>query len=362
MVNFRDDPLTWLGRLATDGKKADWIAPDQLCIADAEVGRAVLHNKDHRFKERSDFFKTRNGEFGPRDAQIAIGRKAKAFITAGISLCDFDAIVEGLGAESLWPQGGCMLIGKASRSLLASDERSKRFNVLLDEIIQVRIYDRDLKRPHLIKAFFRRRAFMRAFARERDAHVVRMNGEPRDVLDIVFDHGGGANHAQLAEVFLGFAFSLNSSVGLALSWTLMLTLKHGRTFESSRNLTSESLRLFPVAWLFDRQPEAPIDILGHQVTPQQSVIVSPYAIHRNAEYWPDPEKFLPERWNDQPDQSAWIPFGAGPHSCVAMSLTYDLIEKILHRLCAPTAPKIEIIGEKPSIGVALAPPMFRIRR
>ena len=46
------------------------------------------------------------------------------------------------------------------------------------------------------------------------------------------------------------------------------------------------------------------------------MFVSPYAIHRRAELWPDPERFDPERFSAEGEASrprmAFLPFGIGP--------------------------------------------------
>ena len=45
----------------------------------------------------------------------------------------------------------------------------------------------------------------------------------------------------------------------------------------------------------------------------------PWVTHRDPRWFPEPERFDPERWAEgAPAESAraWIPFGAGPRGCV----------------------------------------------
>lgn len=44
------------------------------------------------------------------------------------------------------------------------------------------------------------------------------------------------------------------------------------------------------------------------------------SLHMDEKYYPEPEKFKPERFSDENKQniklSAFIPFGSGPRSCI----------------------------------------------
>lgn len=50
------------------------------------------------------------------------------------------------------------------------------------------------------------------------------------------------------------------------------------------------------------------------------VAISPYTLHRNPAYFPDPERFDPDRWTPENEAKlpryAYLPFGAGPHICI----------------------------------------------
>ena len=45
-----------------------------------------------------------------------------------------------------------------------------------------------------------------------------------------------------------------------------------------------------------------------------------WSIHHDPEIYPDPERFIPERFNEENKKSrdsvAFIPFGTGPRNCV----------------------------------------------
>ena len=85
---------------------------------------------------------------------------------------------------------------------------------------------------------------------------------------------------------------------------------------------AETMRLYPPVWLFGRNALED-DTLGNFGIPQGSlVMVPPFVAHRNPKYWPDPERFdpdrhLPERRKDAPKFS-YYPFGGGPRQCIGM--------------------------------------------
>jgi len=80
---------------------------------------------------------------------------------------------------------------------------------------------------------------------------------------------------------------------------------------------SEALRLYPPAWVISRKAIQEDEVLGYQVPVNALIILSPYVVHRQAAFWPDPEAFQPERFaNDLPHRYAYLPFGAGPRLCI----------------------------------------------
>jgi cytochrome P450 len=82
------------------------------------------------------------------------------------------------------------------------------------------------------------------------------------------------------------------------------------------NTVRESLRLYPPAWLIGRSPTELVTLDGYAIYPEDTIIVSPYVLHHTAEYFPEPERFNPARFTDEPLRYTYLPFGAGPHICL----------------------------------------------
>ncbi|WP_173155863.1 cytochrome P450 [Phytohabitans suffuscus] len=85
-----------------------------------------------------------------------------------------------------------------------------------------------------------------------------------------------------------------------------------------RAVLDELLRLYPVGWIFPRTALA-ADVLGDtRIEAGATLLISPFLTHRMAEFWPDPQRFDPERFvaGGAPHRYAYFPFGGGPHQCL----------------------------------------------
>jgi cytochrome P450 len=88
----------------------------------------------------------------------------------------------------------------------------------------------------------------------------------------------------------------------------------------SLQVLKETLRLYPPAYAMSRVALHDVEIDGYQVRKWQTVLMSPYAIHRRPDYFPHPEQFDPDRFTPENEKSlpryAYMPFGAGPRICI----------------------------------------------
>jgi cytochrome P450 len=87
-----------------------------------------------------------------------------------------------------------------------------------------------------------------------------------------------------------------------------------------KRLLTETLRLYPPAWIMSRRAGVGVNLGGHVVPPGGTIFFSPYVVHRDPSIYPDPDLFDPDRWlperaKDVP-RPAFIPFGAGKRQCL----------------------------------------------
>ena len=355
---FEADPLGWLDSAAREGAAKRWITPRQLCILDAEAARALLRNEDGLLVAHSDFFGPQEEALGPRAAQIALARACHALIQAHVRSLDFEAEAESLGARSLWPAAGNRLLFRMIRPVLASADRPPAIHAALDHVLEDRIANRSGRRKGPLARLLRRVWLARAILRESSRS---RPGPARDVLDIIADAKAGMKDGGIVHLYLALVFAAAGSVAFALGWSLLLALRNGRADSPPQDLVREALRLYPVAWLLERSPAGAAEIAGEALTPDHVIVISPYAVHRSAAHWPEAEAFLPERWQSGADRRAWLPFGAGPQSCVAASLSVDIAAQLLGAILAKGA-RIEGGDGPPSVKAALAPPEFILHR
>ncbi len=82
----------------------------------------------------------------------------------------------------------------------------------------------------------------------------------------------------------------------------------------------ETLRLYPPVGRIGRQPLADFTMDGLRIPAESPVFLSPYVTQRDPRWWPDPERFNPDRWTPgamaERPRYAGFPFGAGPRSCI----------------------------------------------
>ncbi|KAM7303440.1 cytochrome P450 3A29 [Ixodes scapularis] len=171
------------------------------------------------------------------------------------------------------------------------------------------------------------------------------------------------------------------TTSLALAYTLFLLAKHPEEqdrlfqeltdmFPGNQELSSddlrklkrldivfkESLRLYPPTVAFvSRTCRRDITVMGQFIPSGTSVTVPVWHLHHDADYWPDPFKFDPERFSEGQERhppEAYAPFGLGPRACIGSRLAMlelkATLVKVVRRfkilLCDETQdpPKIRI--------------------
>ncbi|MGB8506817.1 MAG: cytochrome P450 [Pyrinomonadaceae bacterium] len=208
-----------------------------------------------------------------------------------------------------------------------------------------------------------KRRFQRARARL-DAIIYRIVDERRasgvdrgDLLSMLLlaedaegDGGGMSNEAVRDEAMTLFLAGHETTAN-ALTWVWYLLAQNGevearlhaeldRVLEDGKTPTAEdlprlaytemvvaeSLRLYPPAWAVGRLAVKDYEVGGYHIPKGGLVLVSQYVMQRDARYFPEPERFDPERFRPAAKESrpqfAYFPFGGGPRRCIGESFAW----------------------------------------
>lgn len=376
---FSQDPLRFLDERFPANGDVVRTGRNEYMLGSPDEARAVLRNDDALYDEHSDFFHTRHGTFGPRSAQLRVRREARALVREWLrrrtpnDLAGY--INTHLPAISEWPDSGNRLVYRYLSPLLLADDDAPKLRALLDRIVErAALAGARARQPRwrrmllqfettyrLSKAIEARQA--RARDEAHDASGDSAGQPPRDLLDVVARSiEPGQRTDELAEIYLSFLFAIAGSMGFALSWSLYLTATHPERAAPPEWIVREALRLWPVAWQLGRHPTKAHSVAGIAVETADEVVVCPYMVHRHPAYWQEPSAFRPERWasEDAWRNPAFIPFGYGPHRCVAADLSTRLIGEMLAAILATNAISIHAHDTRPTIAAAMAPPPFRL--
>jgi cytochrome P450 len=121
----------------------------------------------------------------------------------------------------------------------------------------------------------------------------------------------------------------------------------------TRAVLDEALRLYPPAWIFEREALADDQIGGYRVRRGTMVAMCPYAMHRHRSFWEDPQRFDPDRFSSPSatrPKYAYLPFGGGPRLCIGN--TFALMEAQIILAMVAAEWKLDLA---PGFEVALAP-------
>lgn len=178
---------------------------------------------------------------------------------------------------------------------------------------------------------------------ERRNHPCDDRGDVVSALLAAGEGRDGLSHQEIHDQVITLMMAGHETSANALTWTLFLLGKHPHvqerlsaqaaafrttgpifadlpTLRYARAVLSEAMRLYPPAWLLGRTLVAPVEFAGWRAPAGTMIGVSPLLLHRDARWFPDPDRFDPERWLDDRRNAvpryAFLPFGTGPRACI----------------------------------------------
>ena len=186
-----------------------------------------------------------------------------------------------------------------------------------------------------------------------------------DLLDRLFaardeETGKGMDDRQMRDEVVTLVLAGHETSAMALCWTLYLLATHrdieerlaehletnlhgapARTRDLARlpylkQVAQEAMRIYPPVWGFVRRAEEETELGGYLLPAKAWVGVVTWALHRHPDFWPDAERFDPDRF--APDRArereffAYLPFAAGPRTCIGAGMAMLEIQLILAQI------------------------------
>jgi cytochrome P450 len=166
------------------------------------------------------------------------------------------------------------------------------------------------------------------------------------------EDGGEMSVTQVRDEALTLFLAGHETTANALTWTLYLlsqnpsaeaklhaeidevigpdrlpTIDDLSSLKFTEHVFAESMRLYPPAWTIGRQAAADHELGGFRIPNGSIVLFSPYVMHRDERFWREPERFAPERWENQSVKEAgsrytYLPFGGGIRRCIGESFAW----------------------------------------
>jgi len=173
------------------------------------------------------------------------------------------------------------------------------------------------------------------------------------------DEEGGARMSdrQLRDECLTLFLAGHETTANALTWTWYLLAQHpeveqrvqqeldlalaGRLprAEDVERLTytemvvAEALRMYPPAWIVGRRALEDHQFGPYKVPRGSLVAASQWVTHHDARYFPEPERFDPERWTPEARAArpkyCYFPFAAGPRQCIGEGFAWTEVILVL---------------------------------
>ncbi len=127
---------------------------------------------------------------------------------------------------------------------------------------------------------------------------------------------------------LGLFGAGHETTAQALEWSWYLLARHPEAMRRVRTekgyalmAFKEAMRLYPPAYMVGRIAVRDTTVGGFAIWKGETLFMAPWLVHRDEGYFPDAERFDPERFRPEEEaklpKCAFIPFGVGRRVCIA---------------------------------------------
>jgi cytochrome P450 len=100
----------------------------------------------------------------------------------------------------------------------------------------------------------------------------------------------------------------------------IIAYENVKQLKMTSNLFEEALRLYPPVSFFPREAMTEMEMRNKKIKKGDMIVVSPWLLHRNANYWQEAHTFNPDRFEDETQKdtikNCYMPFGKGQRICI----------------------------------------------
>jgi cytochrome P450 len=202
------------------------------------------------------------------------------------------------------------------------------------------------KTPRLLRSKRNLDKVVTSIIRQRKASKTTANDLLQRLLDAQDEQGLRMSDEQLREEIMTLFLAGHETTANALTWTWYLLAQNPQVEEALaaeldavlggrgptladlprlpyvEMVVKESMRLYPPAWGIGRRALQEFELGGYRIPARTNVLIMQWLTHRDPRFFPDPERFDPERWRDDPVRKgkiprfAYFPFAGGPRVCI----------------------------------------------
>ena len=161
------------------------------------------------------------------------------------------------------------------------------------------------------------------------------------------DEGRPMIDQELRDQLMTLLVAGHETTASALAWAIERLVRHPEMLSRLREealagedeyadaVCKETLRIRPVVYLVARRLTKPVEIGGFELPAGVTVTPCIYLVHRRSDVYPEPKRFRPERFLEQPAGTyTWIPFGGGVRRCIGGSFAVFEMKTVLGVLAA----------------------------
>lgn len=214
---------------------------------------------------------------------------------------------------------------------------------------------------------------------ERRGILAQHPGKPADLLGVLI--ASGLPDGLIRDQLLTMLIAGHDTSTALMAWTLYLlgahpwalsrvetevssvlgdqtpALEHFNQLSYLGQVIDEALRLYPPIHLGSRLAARDLEYEGYQIPAGKRVIYSIYLTQRHPDYWPDPDRFDPERHasGSRPQAYTWLPFGGGPRNCIGAAFGQVEARLVIARILQQVKLTLSDTRVHPHMGATLEP-------